>query len=217
MKTSTDLKRDVIAELNWDPSLPSNNIGVEVKDGVVTLSGHVGSFVEKWNAERAARRVVGVDAMAIEIDVELPGSSKRDDADIARTVANVLSWASYLPQDSIKVMVEGGWVTLTGNVEWEYQRNAAADTVRHLMGVTGVSNDVNLTPSITAQVVQADIEAALKRLAKTESANITVHVDGNTVTLAGSTHSWVERDLATQAAWNAPGVKHVKDKIRITM
>ena len=217
MKTSTELKRDVIAELNWDPSLPSNNIGVEVKDGVVTLSGHVGSFVEKWNAERAVQRVVGVGALAVEIEVNLPGSSKRDDADIARTASNVLAWASYVPQDSIKVMVEGGWITLTGNVEWEYQRNSAADAVRRLMGVTGVSNDINLEPSIAAQVVQSDIEAALKRLAKSESANITVHVDGSTVTLAGTTHSWVERDLASQAAWNAPGVKHVKDKIRISM
>jgi len=217
VKTSTELKRDVIAELNWDPSLPSNNIGVEVKDGVVTLSGHVGSFVEKWNAERAVQRVVGVGALAVEIEVNLPGSSKRDDADIARTASNVLAWASYVPQDSIKVMVEGGWITLTGNVEWEYQRNSAADAVRRLMGVTGVSNDINLEPSIAAQVVQSDIEAALKRLAKSESANITVHVDGSTVTLAGTTHSWVERDLASQAAWNAPGVKHVKDKIRISM
>ena len=217
MKTSTELKRDVIAELNWDPSLPSNNIGVEVKDGVVTLSGHVGSFVEKWNAERAVQRVVGVGALAVEIEVNLPGSSKRDDADIARTASNVLAWASYVPQDSIKVMVEGGWITLTGNVEWEYQRNSAADAVRRLMGVTGVSNDINLEPSIAAQVVQSDIEAALKRLEKSESANITVHVDGSTVTLAGTTHSWVERDLASQAAWNAPGVKHVKDKIRISM
>ncbi|MBC3863380.1 BON domain-containing protein [Undibacterium jejuense] len=217
MKTSTELKRDVIAELNWDPSLPANNIGVEVKDGVVTLSGHVGSFVEKWNAERAVQRVVGVGALAVEIEVNLAGSSKRDDADIARTASNVLAWASYVPQDSIKVMVEGGWITLTGNVEWEYQRNSAADAVRRLMGVTGVSNDINLEPSIAAQVVQSDIEAALKRLAKSESANITVHVDGSTVTLAGTTHSWVERDLASQAAWNAPGVKHVKDKIRISM
>lgn len=217
MKTSTELKRDVIAELNWDPSLPSDCIGVEVKDGVVTLSGHVSSFVEKWNAERAARRVIGVESMAVEIDVDLPGSSKRDDADIARTAANVLSWASYIPQDSIKVTVEGGWITLTGSVEWEYQRNAAAEAVRRLMGVTGVSNDLTLAPSIAAQVVQSDIEAALKRLAKIESANITVHVDGGTVTLSGNTHSWVERDLATQAAWSAPGVKHVKDKIRITM
>jgi len=217
VKTSTELKRDVIAELNWDPSLPSNNIGVEVSDGVVTLSGHVSSFVEKWNAERAARRVVGVDAIAVEISVDLPGSSKREDADIARTATNVLAWASYLPPDSIKVMVEGGWITLTGNVEWEYQRNAAAEAIRRLMGVTGVSNDVSLAPSIASQVVQSDIETALKRLAKTESQKIIVHVDGNTVTLSGTTHSWVERDLATQAAWNAPGVKHVQDKIRISM
>jgi len=215
MKSSTQLKQDVIAELNWDPSISANGIGVEVDDGIVTLSGHVNSFAEKWNAERAARRVMGVNAMAVEIEVNLPGSSKRNDSDIARTVTNVLEWASYIPKDSIKVMVEGGWITLTGNVEWEYQRSAAAYAVRHLMGVTGVSNEVTLTPTASAQIINADIEAALKRRAKKEASDIVVHVERGTVKLTGVAHSWAERELAAQAAWSAPGVKFIDNKINI--
>lgn len=215
MKSSAQLKQDVIEELSWDPSCSANRIGVEVDDGVVTLSGHVDSFAEKWNAERAARRVAGVNTMAVEIKVDLPGSSKRNDSDIARTVSNVLEWASHIPKDNIKVMVEGGWITLTGEVEWEYQRNAAAYAVRYLMGVTGVSNEVTLRPSGSAQDITADIEAALKRLAKKEAADIVVHVEHGVVQLTGVAHSWGERELAEQTAWNAPGVKAIDNKINI--
>ncbi len=215
MKTDAQVKQDVIAELGWEPSVNAAQIGVEVKDGIVTLAGHIGSYAEKWNAERAAQRVSGVRALAIEIDVQLPGSSKRIDADIARSVENVLQWTSYLPKDSIKAMVEGGWVTLTGEVEWGYQRDAAASAVRHLMGVTGVSDDIAVKPKVSSNAVKSDIEAALKRRARADAEKISVEVRGSGVTLTGKVHSWSERELATNSAWGAPGVQSVDNRITI--
>ena len=146
MKTDTQLQHDVIAELAWEPSVNAAQIGVEVKDGVVTLAGHVGSFVEKWEAERAAQRVSGVKGLAVEMDVNLPGSSKRNDVDIARAARNVLEWTTYWPQDEIKVVVEAGWVTLTGEVDWEYQRQAASNSIRGLIGITGVRDQIVIKP-----------------------------------------------------------------------
>jgi osmotically-inducible protein OsmY len=215
MKTDATLQQDVIAELKWEPSINAAKIGVEVEDGVVTLAGHVGSYSEKWRAERAVQRVSGVKALAIEIDVKLPGSSKRDDGDIARSAENVLEWTTYLPDDAIKVMVEDGWVTLTGNVDWDYQRQGAAGAVRNLMGVTGVSDDIAVKPKVSLSAVKADIEAALKRRAKADAKNIAVAVKGNDVTLTGTVHSWAERDLARHSAWSTPGVRNVVDKITV--
>jgi osmotically-inducible protein OsmY len=216
MKNDTQLQKDVIAELNWEPSINPTNIGVEVKDGVVTLSGHVTSYAEKLNAERSAQRVAGVKALAIELDVTLPGISNRTDADIARTVENVLQWTTYLPKDSVKVMVENGWITLSGQVDWEYQRMAAVDAVRYLMGVRGVSDDVAIKPKLSSSSVKADIEDALKRRAIVDAGNITVEVHGENVTLTGKVKNWSERDLATHSAWCTPGVKNVKDFITLT-
>ena len=162
MKTDTQLQQDVTAELKWEPSVNAAQIGVEVKDGIVTLAGHVGSYAEKYDAEHAAQRVSGVEALAIEMDVKLAGSSKRTDADVARAVQNVLQWTTYLPKDRVKVMVEGGWVTLTGEVDWEYQRQAATAGVRYLMGVTGVSDQITIKkPKVSLSAVKSDIEAAL--------------------------------------------------------
>ena len=143
MKTDSQLQQDVSAELKWEPSVHAARIGVEVKDGVVTLAGQVDSYSEKWNAERAAQRVAGVKAMTTELKVHLTGLSKRTDADIAEAVENVLEWTSSLPAGAIKVMDEGGWVTLSGDVHWQYQRQAATDSVRNLMGVTGVSDQIS--------------------------------------------------------------------------
>lgn len=215
MKTDAQLKRDVIAELSWEPSVNAAQIGVEVKDGIVTLAGHVASHAEKWNAERAAQRVSGVKALAIEMDVELPGLSKRTDADIARSVENVLEWTSYLPKDSVKVMVEGGWVTLSGTVTWDYQRDAAARAVRYLMGVTGVSDDILVKPEVSLSAVKSDIEAALKRRAHADAKKISVEVRGSDVTLTGTVHSWSERELASHSAWGTPGVQNVDNRITI--
>jgi len=216
MKTDKQLKQDIIAELGWEPSVNAAQIGVEVKDGIVTLAGHVDSFAEKWNAETAAQRVSGVKALAIELEVTLPGSSRRTDADIARTATNVLEWTTYLPKDSIKVMVENGWITLTGEVEWEYKKREAVYAVRYLMGVTGVSDQIVIKPSVSTSAVKSDIEAALKRRAATDAQNISVDVRGSDVTLSGSVHNWSERELAASTAWCTPGVHNVVDNINVT-
>lgn len=212
MKTDAQVQQDVIAELNWNPAVNAAQIGVTSKDGIVTLSGHVGSFAEKWNAERAAQRVFGVKALAVEIDVTLAGSSQRLDADIARTAESVLEWTTD-GHDAVKVMVEKGWITLTGALDWEYQRQAATRAVRHLMGVVGVTDQITIKTQASASVVKSDIEAALRRRAQTDGQKISVQVHGGNVTLSGTVHSWSERDLARDSAWGAPGVVTVTDKM----
>ena len=218
MKTDSQLQQDVSAELKWEPSVHAARIGVEVKDGVVTLAGQVDSYSEKWNAERAAQRVAGVKAMTTELKVHLTGLSKRTDADVAEAVENVLEWTSSLPAGAIKVMVEGGWVTLSGNVDWQYQRQAATDGVRYLMGVTGVSDQISIKPSlplVSATAVKSDIEAALKRTSIADAKKISVAVHGSDVTLSGTVHSWGERDTATNSAWGTPGVHNVVDMMTL--
>jgi len=216
MKTDTQIQQDVMAELSWEPSVNAAHIGVEVSDGIVTLAGHVTNYTEKLNAERAAQRVYGVKALAVEMDVTLPGTSKRSDSDIAQSANNVLRWTTYLPTDHIKVKVEHGIIALSGEVEWDYQRNGAADAVRHLQGVRGVYNQITLKPEASASVVKADIEAALKRRAHRHSEAICVEVQGSDVTLTGVVNSWSERDLARNSAWAAPGVRNVNDNMTVT-
>lgn len=215
MKTDTQLQSDVMAELKWDPSFNAAEIGVEVKNGVVTLSGHVDKYAEKWAAEKAAQKVTGVKALAIELDVNLPGSSSRSDADIARTAENVLEWTTNWPKDHVKVLVEKGWVTLSGMVDYEYQRQLVSSAVRHLMGVTGVSNQVTIKSKLTSSTVKSDIEAALKRRALTDAQEIMVTVNGGKVTLTGVVHSWSERDMVSDSVWNTPGVTDVNDNISV--
>jgi osmotically-inducible protein OsmY len=215
VKTDLQLQQDVVAELKWEPSVDSTQIGVEVKDGVVTLAGHVGSYAEKWSAERAAQRVAGVRALAVEMDVRIQGSSQRNDVDIARAAESVLQWSVYLPAGAIKVMVEQGWITLSGEVPWNYQRRAAADAVRGLMGVTGVSDQITIKPKLTSDAVKADIEAALKRRASSEAKSITVEVQGADVTLSGKVNSWTERGMARHSAWGTPGVRNVVDNMTV--
>jgi len=216
MKTDSQLQSDVIAELAWEPSIHSEEIGVEVTGGVVTLAGHVGSYSEKLAAERAALQVVGVKALAVEIDVRIAGGNARTDGDIARTVENVLQWTTCLPMNSVKIKVEGGWLTLSGEVNWDYQRKAAVDAVRYLMGVKGVSDLIAIKPTVSAPLVKADIEAALVRQAHKDSNRISVSVSGNDVTLSGPVRNWSERDLATQTAWGTPGVRNVTNNTTIT-
>ena len=215
MKTDAQLQQDVMAELKWEPAVHAAQIGVEVKDGVVTLAGEVSSYSEKWNAERAAQRVSGVKALAVEMKVKLSEFGKRTDADIAESAKNILCWTSSLPEDAVKVLVEGGWLTLSGNVEWQYQRQDAADSVRYLSGVTGVSNQIAIKPSLSTSVVKSDIEAALKRRAAADAKTIAVEVKGADVTLTGTVHSWAERDLATRSAWGSSGVRNVVDKMNL--
>jgi osmotically-inducible protein OsmY len=216
MKTDSQLQSDVIAELSWEPSINSEQIGVEVKDGIVTLAGHVDSYAEKIGAERATMRVSGVKALAVEMNVKLAGSSARNDSDIARSVDNVLQWTTYLPKDAVKIKVESGFVTLSGEVDWEYQRQAAVGAVRYLMGVKGVNDQLVLKAKASAPVVKADIEAALKRRAQKDATEIKVSVHGTDVTLSGKAHSWSERELATHTAWRSPGVRSVVDHITLS-
>jgi osmotically-inducible protein OsmY len=215
MKTDTQLQTDVIAELSWEPSVHAAQIGVEVKDGVVTLAGEVSSYAEKWDAERAAQRVAGVKALAVEMEVKLSAFGKRDDADIARSAENVLSWATSVPDDAVQVMVEAGWITLSGAVDWQFQKQAASDAVRFLVGVKGVSNQIAIKPTLTMSAVKADIEAALNRRAIRDARKISVKVDGADVTLTGTVHSFADRELATNSAWGTPGVRSVVDDMTL--
>lgn len=211
MKTDSALQLDVIAELKWEHAVHASNIGVEVKDGIVTLAGHVDTYAEKWEAERATQRVSGVKAIAVEIDVKLSGSDQRSDADIARSATDVLQWTTAVPADKIAIKVEGGWLTLSGEVEWEYQRQFAANAVRYLAGVTGLSDEITIKRKVVPAMVHSDIEAALKRRAQHDSHEITVFVEGHEVTLGGLVHSWSERDLAVRSARGTPGVRNVID------
>jgi osmotically-inducible protein OsmY len=215
MKTDSQLQQDVMAELKWEPSINATHIGVEVADGIVTLAGHVDSYAAKWDAEHAAQRVSGVKALAVEMDVKLPGSSKRSDSDIAGSAENMLMWTTYVPKDSVKIMVENGWITLSGEVSWEYQRKAAVDAVCHLMGVTGVSDQIMIKAAVAASTVKSDIEAALKRRAISDAHKIFVEVKGADVTLRGTVQSWSARELAMHSAWGTAGVRSVVDNIAV--
>ena len=210
-----ELKKSVESELNFEPSINAAEIGVAVKNGVVTLSGRVPSYWEKVSAERAAARVSGVKAVANELEVRLPGSSERTDEDIAQAAVDTLRWSVLVPQDRIKVKVSKGWITLEGNVDWQYQKSAAEKAVRKLFGVLGVSNLIEVKPQVSKAEVKTSIEAALKRLAEVDANRIRVDTEDGKVVLSGSVRSWFEREEAERAAWAAPGVRSVEDRIAI--
>ena len=216
MKNDSDLQRDVFDELKWEPAVDSEDIGVTVKDGVVTLAGVVDSYPEKWAAERAAKRVAGVKALALELQVKLPGSGGRTDADIARAAENALAWDVWVPRDRIKVTAENGAVSLEGEVESQYQRSSAEQAVHRLAGLKAIFNQITVKPKVEPTEVKEKIEAAFKRSAVLDAQRIKVQADGGKVTLSGSVGSWAEREEAVSAAWAAPGVKEVKDLIAIT-
>lgn len=215
MKTDAQVQQDVMAELRWEPSVKAIDIGVTVSNGTVTLTGEVGSLSEKWNIERVAQRVAGVNALAVEIEVTLQSDSRRSDADIASSAETVLQWMSYVTSDHVNVMVKDGWITLSGEVNWGYQRLAATAAVSHLTGVRGVSDQIGIRSDVSASAVKSDIEAALKRRAHDDSQKISVEVNGSEVTLTGTAHTWAERELATSCAWGSPGVRNVVDRITL--
>lgn len=213
MKTDKQLQEDVLAELAWEASVNAAHIGVEVDQGVVTLTGHVESFGEKWGAERAAKRVNGVRAVAIEMDVKVKDAMKKTDADIALAAVNALQWLSTIPKNALQVSVEHGTITLSGSVAWEYQREAAVSAVRGLLGVRGILNQIIVKPKVNITTVKNDIESALKRRASLDAQEISVAVDGDAITLSGKVHSWAEKNLAINSAWSTPGVRTVVDKL----
>jgi len=215
MKTDAQVQKNVIAELNWDPEVDASKIAVEVTYGVVTLSGQVDSHSEKSSAERAVLRVNGVLATAIETEVEVPKKDPRKDADIAQAAESILHKQANFPKDTVQVMVEDGWITLTGNVDWEYQRHNASNALRNLIGVAGVNDHITLKHPISLTEVKMDIEVALKRRAKHEAKKIQVTIQGGEVTLTGSVTSGAERDLAIDSSKSATGVLSVKDDISV--
>lgn len=217
MKTDTQIQKDVIEELKWEPSVNHEHIGVAVSEGVVTLSGTVPTFIEKHNAETAAQRVVGVKAIVEKIDVKLPGSLVRDDEEIAKAIVNQFQWSSLIPKDQIKAKVSNGWVTLSGEVVWEYQRKAAERLVRELNGVKLITNTIKLKPKLEAADLKDKIERALLRAAERESKQIDVKVEGSHVTLSGFVRSLAEMRAVEGAAWGAPGVTEVKDNLRVSI
>lgn len=213
MKTDYQIKKDVVDELAWEAAVNDNEIGVEVRDGVVTLSGNLDSYAEKYAAEKAAQRVAGVKGLAVEIDIVLPGSSRRTDADIARTASHGLEWNALVPKDCVKIMAEDGWITLSGEVDHQFQRMAAERSLRSLFGVIGISNQIAVKHVARPVDIKTHIEAALQRRAHSTAKAIEVAVNGDQITLKGSVASLAERREAFAAAARTPGVQQVVDKL----
>jgi osmotically-inducible protein OsmY len=209
------LQRLVQEELDYEPSFDAAHIGVTANKGVITLSGHVASYAEKRAAEQAASRVKGVKAVAQEIEVRLPFEKKRADDEIAERALQILAWDVSVPSDRIQVRVEAGWVTLSGEVEWQYQKDAAEHDVHKLGGVTGINNLIEVRATAQPSDVRAQIEQAFRRYAELEASGITITASAGTITLEGTVRSPFERYVATRAAWSAPGVTRVEDRIAV--
>ena len=216
MTTDAQLQTSVLDELKWRPSVNAAHIGVTAKNGVVTLTGQVAHYAEKSAAEEAAKGVYGVKGLANDITVEMLGSLKRTDQDLAEAALNAIEWDYEVPNDKVKVVVKNGWVTLTGTLDWQYQKDAAARSVRNLMGVIALTNDIKIKPEAKGTDVKSKIEDAFRRNADLEARRINVSTDNGIVALTGSVASWAERDQAVWAAWSAPGVTTVKNEITIT-
>jgi osmotically-inducible protein OsmY len=215
MRSDEEIRRDVEAELRWDPDLDESDIAVAVKDGVVTLTGFVKSYKDKWQAERAAKRVQGVLGVVNDVEVRLPGIDERPDPEIARqAVAGIKSQLPF-SYEKIQVIVKNGWVTLEGDVEWNYQREAAERAVRRLTGIKGITNLIQVRPMARPLEIKRQIEEAFRRSAEIDADRITVETDGGTVILKGTVRSWAERQEAERAAWAAPGVTKVINHIVI--
>ena len=215
MKDDQKIQRDVMEQLKWEMGDASTLIGVAVKDGVVTLSGHVHCFPAKWAAERAVKRVLGVRAVAEEIEVRLPGSDQRSDTDLARAAENALDWNTLVPKNRVKIISEKGTITLEGTVDNLSQKVAAEKAIHTLTGVRGINNRIKVKPVVEPKGVEKDIVNALTRHAQLDARRITVESHGDRVVLSGSVRTWAEREEAEEAARAAPGVANIENKITV--
>jgi osmotically-inducible protein OsmY len=216
IKSDTAIQRDILAELKWDPAVSETDVGVEVDDGIVTLSGTVDRYAKKLAAERAVLRVQGVRALAEDIEINVYSGGLARDTEIAARVVDALESDPSIPQTRVKVRVENGRVTLTGSLDWQYQRARAEAVVRHLPGVTKIHNDITIRqPSVSAAEIRSGIEQAFARDAHIDAGKISVAVEGTHLTLSGSVRSWAEREAAVSAAWRARGVMSVTDLIKV--
>lgn len=215
MKTDSDVKKDVLTELAWDPLVPEARVGVTVSEGVATLTGHLDTYAEKVAARRAVERVSGVKAIAMELDVIPLGLHQRSDTEIATAIEHALSWNTSIPQDRVKVTVEKGWVTLSGELDWNFQRRAVERMIRPLKGVVGITDNIRLKTLAVPVNISSRIQDALTRQAVREARRIEISMDGSVVTLRGHVHSWAERNAAEGATWSAPGVSRVNNELTI--
>jgi len=215
MKNDRELQHDVIDELEWQPSVDASKIGVTADHGVVTLVGEVNTYSEKFEAEKAAKRVAGVQALANDLEVKVDDPRPPHDADIAQRALSAIDWNVAIPKGRVKVMVSSGWVTLEGDVEWMYQKRAAEDACRGLNGVRGITNNIAVRPRVEAGEVKHKIESALRRNAELDAQKITVETSAGNVILRGNVRSWAEHEDAVDAAWSAPGVTKVEDQLAI--
>jgi osmotically-inducible protein OsmY len=216
MRSDSEIERDVKEELQWDPDLDATDIAVSVKQGVVALAGFVKSFSDKYEAETAVKRVAGVVGVANDLEVRMPSVDERPDPDIARDAVAAIKSQLPISSEHIKVIVKNGWVTLEGHMEWQYQKSTAESAVRRIKGVRGVINNIMLKPQVEPADIQRKIQAAIKRLAEVDANRVSVEANGSEVILKGTVGSWVEREEAERAAWAAPGVTKVEDRIVVS-
>lgn len=215
MKTATELQRDILAELDWEPSVDAGGIGVSVGESVVTLTGHVPTYMEKLAAARAVKRLHGVRAVMNELEIQLAPDHERDDAEIARAAARALEWNVQVPVERITVTLERGWLTLEGEVDWYYQKEAAARTTRQLVGIKGLTNLIKVRPKITPAEIESRIREALRRNADLDAQHIRVELDRGRAILSGLVQSWAEREEAERCTWSARGVSSVENHVEV--